>query len=212
MTVPLYKSRLINLDGIAARISVGNPDVADILILRSTQLYVLGKDLGTTNVLLWDRNEQLIGTIEVEVTHDLQGLKKKLHDLLPDEKIEVHSAQRNIILSGHVSNIGDMESALKIARGYFANFSSVDSTEFEEDSKGGGGDSDANGEVINLISVGGVQQVMLEVKVAEISRTELRRLMIFSVCRLVIQSSYAKPSASCLCQWSVDFRYTVHDR
>jgi pilus assembly protein CpaC len=116
MTVPLYKSRLINLDGIAARISVGNPDVADILILRSTQLYVLGKDLGTTNVLLWDRNEQLIGTIEVEVTHDLQSLKKKLHDLLPDEKIEVHSAQRNIILSGHVSNIGDMESALKIAR------------------------------------------------------------------------------------------------
>jgi pilus assembly protein CpaC len=176
MTVPLYKSRLINLNGIAARISVGNPDVADILILRSTQLYVLGKDLGTTNVLLWDRNEQLIGTIEVEVTHDLQSLKKKLHDLLPDEKIEVHSAQRNIILSGHVSNIGDMEAALKIARGYFANFSSVDSTEFQEDSQGGGGDSDANGEVINLISVGGVQQVMLEVKVAEISRTELRRL------------------------------------
>ncbi|MDH3266628.1 MAG: pilus assembly protein N-terminal domain-containing protein, partial [Gammaproteobacteria bacterium] len=115
MTVPLYKSRLISLNGEAARISVGNPDIADILILRSKQLYVLGKDLGTTNVLLWDRSEELIGTIEVEVTHDLQALKKKLHDLLPDETIEVHSAQRNIILSGHVSNVGDMQAALKIA-------------------------------------------------------------------------------------------------
>ena len=176
MTVPLYKSRLISLDRVATRISVGNPDVADILILRSKQLYVLGKDLGTTNVLLWDQGEQLIGTIEVEVTHDLQSLKKKLHDLLPDEKVEVHSAQRNIILSGHVSNVGDMDAALKIARGYFANFSSVDSTEFEEDSQSGGGDGEPNGEVINLLSVGGVQQVMLEVKIAEISRTELRRL------------------------------------
>ena len=172
--VPLYKSRLISLNAPATRISVGNPDVADILILRATQLYVLGKDLGTTNVLLWDREDRLVGTIEVEVTHDLQSLKKKLHDLLPNESIEVHSAQRNIILSGNVSNASNMQAALKIASGYFANFSAVDSTEFEQGS-GSGGD-EADGEVINLMSVGGVQQVMLEVKVAEIARTELKRL------------------------------------
>lgn len=172
--VPLYKSRLISLDGPATRVSVGNPDVADILILRATQLYVLGKDLGTTNVLLWDRDDRLIDTIEVEVTHDLQSLKRKLHDLMPGEKIEVHSAQRNIILSGNVSNVASMDSALKIARGYFANFSAVDSTEFEQE--GGSSGADSNGEVINLMSVGGVQQVMLEVKVAEISRSELKRL------------------------------------
>ena len=68
--MPLYKSGVLRLDEPAARISVGNPDIADILILRSTQLYVLGKDLGTTNVMLWDRNDQLIGTVAVEVTHD----------------------------------------------------------------------------------------------------------------------------------------------
>ncbi len=172
--VPLYKSRLISMGAPATRISVGNPDVADILILRSTQLYVLGKDLGTTNVLLWDRDDRLIGTIEVEVTHDLQSLKKKLHDLLPNEKIEVYSAQRNIILSGNVSNASNMEAALKIARGYFASFSAKDTTEFEQENTGGG--SEQSGEVINLMSVGGVQQVMLEVKVAEISRSELRKL------------------------------------
>ena len=60
MAVPLYKSGVLALAEPAARISVGNPDIADILILRSTQLYVLGKDLGSTNVILWDRNDQLI--------------------------------------------------------------------------------------------------------------------------------------------------------
>ena len=174
LQVPLYTSQLIYLRAPATRISVGNPDVADILILRSTQLYVLGKDLGTTNVLLWDRDDRLVDTIEVEVTHDLQSLKKKLHDLLPNEKIEVHSAQRNIVLSGNVSNAANMQAALKIARGYFASFSAVDTTQFEQES--GGGSTEADGQVINLLSVGGVQQVMLEVKVAEISRTELRRL------------------------------------
>ena len=172
--VPLYKSELINLTAPANRVSVGNPDVADILIVRASQLYVLGKDLGTTNVLLWDRNDMLIDTIEVEVTHDLRSLRKKLHDLLPGEKIEVHSAQRNIVLSGNVSNISNMEAAVRIATGFFAQFSAKDTTEFEQDEDGG--EESNRGEVINLLSVGGVQQVMLEVKVAEISRTELRRL------------------------------------
>ena len=174
LRVPLYKSRLVRLSAPATRVSVGNPDVADILIVRSNQLYVLGKDLGTTNVLLWDREDVLIDTIEVEVTHDLQSLKKKLHDLLPNEAIEVHSAQRNIILSGHVSNVASMDAALKIARGYFAQFDAKDSTEFKQGDAEGA--EEGAGEVINLMSVGGVQQVMLEVKVAEISRTELKRL------------------------------------
>ena len=68
LAVPLYKSRVIKLDEPAARISVGSPDIADILILRATQLYVLGKDLGTTNVLLWDRNDFLIGTTASKIS------------------------------------------------------------------------------------------------------------------------------------------------
>ena len=175
--VPLYKSRLIALSAPATRVSVGNPDVADILILRATQLYVLGKDLGTTNVLLWDRNDQLIGTIEVEVTHDLQSLKKKLYELLPGEKIEVQSAQRNIILSGKVSNVTSMEAALQIARGYFGSFTAKDTTEFEQD---GDRNEESSGQVINLMSVGGVQQVMLEVKVAEIARIKLLQSRLIS--------------------------------
>ena len=63
LVVPLYKSRVLRLSAPAARISVGNPDLADIIIVRARQLYVLGKDLGTTNVHLWDSNDVLIGCL-----------------------------------------------------------------------------------------------------------------------------------------------------
>ncbi|HEY5701292.1 MAG TPA: type II and III secretion system protein family protein, partial [Gammaproteobacteria bacterium] len=177
MTVPLFKSRVVALNAPAARVSVGNPDVADILILQSTQLYVLGKDLGTTNVLLWDRGDNLIGTVNVEVTHDLQSLKEKFFRVLPNEKIEVYSAQRNIILAGRVSNVANMNAALQIAYGYFTQLSTATESEtFELQSDRSGRADRSVGEVVNLMSVGGVQQVMLEVKVAEISREELRKL------------------------------------
>jgi pilus assembly protein CpaC len=177
MAVPLYKSRVVALNSPATRVSVGNPDVADILILRSTQLYVLGKDLGTTNILLWDRGDNLIGTLNVEVTHDLQSLKEKLFRLLPKEKIEVYSAQRNIVLAGRVSSIVNMNAALRVAQGYFMQIAAaVEAETFELEAGTTAREDRSVGEVINLMSVGGVHQVMLEVKVAEIQRTELKRL------------------------------------
>lgn len=177
LSVPLYKSRVVVLDAPATRVSVGNPEIADILILRSTQLYVLGKDLGTTNVLLWDRSDRLIGTVSVEVTHDLQALKAKLHDLMPNEPISVYSAQRNIVLAGRVSNVANMNAAIRIAEGYFKKASDRQSSGREGTSFAAQNIAeDKVGEVINMLSVGGAQQVMLEVKVAEISRTELKRL------------------------------------
>jgi pilus assembly protein CpaC len=177
ISVALYKSRIVGLNTPAARVSVGSPDVADILILRSTQLYVLGKDIGTTNILLWDADDILIGTLNVEVTHDLQSLKEKLFRLMPEEKIEVYSAQRNIVLAGQVSNIANMNAALQIAQGYFSQISAaVEANTFELEQSVSRREDRSVGEIINLMSVGGVHQVMLEVKVAEISRTELKRL------------------------------------
>jgi pilus assembly protein CpaC len=173
LEVPLYKSRVLSLPAQIKRISVGSPDIADLLLLRSTELYVLGKDLGTTNVLLWDADDVLVAVVSVEVTHDLEGLKKKLHDLMPNEAIEVRAAQRSIVLSGTVSSPANVSAAVAIAKGYLAQAGTAKEKEmFEVQSRGG---DSGSGEVINLLQVGGAQQVMLEVKVAEISRRELRK-------------------------------------
>jgi pilus assembly protein CpaC len=177
VVVPLYKSAILELPAPAARVSIGNPDVADILILRANQVYVLGKDLGTTNVILWDSADRLVGNVSVEVSHDLENLKEKLHRLLPDEPIEVHSAQRSIVLRGTVSGPGSMQTALDIAQAYLAQIQTgTEAQMFEQQSGSSTRDDKSVGQIINMMQVGGAQQVMLEVKVAEISRTELKRL------------------------------------
>ena len=52
--VPLNKSRLVPIEQEVSRVSVGQPEIADILITNPEQLYILGKSLGTTNFVLWD--------------------------------------------------------------------------------------------------------------------------------------------------------------
>jgi pilus assembly protein CpaC len=176
LPVLLFKARVVTLDEPVGRVSVGNPDIADIVVIRPTELYVLGKDIGTTNVFLWDRENNLIGSVNVEVTHDLSSLKAKLHQLLPGQTIEVHSAQRTVVLTGTVPDATTMSAAVRLAEGYLAQVQTAKKAEtFEQDSASQREDK-AVGQVINLLQIGGAQQVMLEVKVAEIARTELKRL------------------------------------
>ncbi|MCZ6709955.1 MAG: type II and III secretion system protein family protein [Gammaproteobacteria bacterium] len=176
VSVPVFKSVVLELGEPASRVSVGNPDVADILILRASQLYVLGKDIGTTNVILWDRDDNLVGSVAVEVTHDLDNLREKLIQLLPSEPIKAHSVQRSIVLQGTVSSLVAMQAAMDIAGSYLAQVQTgTDAQVFEQEDQSRRADKSV-GAIINLMQVAGAQQVMLEVKVAEIARTELKRL------------------------------------
>ena len=160
LQVPLFKSRILQLKTPVKKISIGNPAIADILILRAQQIYVVGKALGTTNVVLWDRNDRVITTVNLEVTHDLDTLKLKLHELLPNENIEVRSSQRSLVLSGQASSLVKMEAALELANSFLPT-----------GQRGGKDKGGASGKVVNFMQIGGAQQVMLEVKVAEMNRT-----------------------------------------
>ena len=176
MSIPLFKSKVVLVDLPTGRVAVGNPDVADIVVINPTQLYVLAKDIGTTNVLFWSRDNRMIGSINLEVVHDLDGLKAKLHQLLPNDPVEVYSAQRSIILKGRASSVTAMDAAVRVAEGYLAQIQTAKKAqEFEQETASRREDKSV-GRVINLIEVAGAQQVMLEVKVAEIARTEVRRL------------------------------------
>ena len=178
IAVPIFKSRIVEVSAPVKRVSIGNPDIADVLILRSNELYVLGKDIGTTNVMLWDRDDVLVSALSVSVTHDLDGLQRQLTSVIAGEKIQATSAQRNIVLSGQVTSAAKMDAALQIAKGYLEQAATAkDKLMFEQNSSGGGKEKKA-GEVINLMTVGGAQQVMLQVKVAEVRRDALRNLNI----------------------------------
>ncbi|MET0656797.1 MAG: type II and III secretion system protein family protein [Steroidobacteraceae bacterium] len=178
LTVPLYKSRIVSVSSPVKRVSIGNPDIADVLILGPDELYVLGKDLGTTNVLLWDRNNVLVSALAVAVTHDIDGLKRQIAAALPNETVEVTSAQRNIVLSGQISSAIKMDAAARIATSYLEQAATAkEKLMFKQEADGGGNKPDKKaGEVINLMTVGGAQQVMLQVKVAEVRRDAARNL------------------------------------
>ncbi len=158
LKVPIFKSKNLTMKQTVSRVSIGNDKIADILILRAEELYIVGKMLGTTNIMVWDEEDKLVDIINLEVTHDLNSLRQRLFHYLPNEDIGVETSQGQLILSGQSSSLAKMNTAVELARGYAETASSV---------KG-------KSEVLNMISIGGGHQVMLEVTVAEVN-TEISR-------------------------------------
>lgn len=147
------KSRILDLPVAIKRASLANPDVADTVVLSPTQLYITGKSTGVTNLTLWNESGKMMGMYDVVIAPDLTRLKENLHKAMPDEKnILVMSSHDSITLSGTASSAGNLTRAMSIAEAY------------------------APKKVINSLQVGGVQQVMLEVRVAEMNRELIRRL------------------------------------
>ena len=182
LEVPINQSRIIVFNDAIANVSVGNPKVADIVVLESNKLYVLGKSLGTTNVVVWGKDKNGIhqnSTLNVDVIHDIDSLKHQLHNLFPDERPMVRSAQGSIILSGEVSSAAKVQAITSLAKQFVRNakkFNAVDGGGSKGSSNDNSNSTQPDIEVINLMQVGGPHQVMLDVKVAEVDRTVLKRM------------------------------------
>lgn len=148
------KSTLVPLPGDAARLSVGNPEVADVVLINPREAYVVGKKVGTTNVFVWTKSGRTT-LIDVYVDLDNAGLKSRLDALVSGtDGVKVASVADSVVLSGRVSDAVKAERLVALANAYT------------------GGDK----KVVNMMTVEGSQQVMLEVKVAEVSKTLLDRL------------------------------------
>ncbi|UUM31862.1 type II and III secretion system protein family protein [Vibrio japonicus] len=168
VTVPHHKSAFVQLQGKAKRVSLGDPEVLDIVMIKSNELFLIGKKLGSTNLMAWDSRGQLIESINIDVTHDVNSLKAKLYEFMPNEQVAVHSSQNRLILSGQVSSQEKMNLALRLAETYAAGESADEQTDSRNKEVADTG-------VVNLMSIGGAQQVMLEVTVAEVQRSLVRR-------------------------------------
>jgi pilus assembly protein CpaC len=149
LILPLNKSRVMRVNAAIGKISTGNADIVDVVALTDRSFYVLGKGLGTTNLALYGQDNQLLAVIDVTVSIDVDSVKAALRSMLPGERIEVHPINDTIALSGLVSSAARTHEALEIAKRYVYK----------------------DGIVLNSMSVAGAQQVMLEVKVAEMDRS-----------------------------------------
>ena len=87
LDVPVNKSQVIRADRPYAKALVGNPEIADVLPLSDSSLYVLGKKAGTTSLTLYDRGNRLIAVVDVVVGPDVLTLKRQLSDVMPANMI-----------------------------------------------------------------------------------------------------------------------------
>lgn len=150
---PAGKSVILQSERNIRRISIANPEIADVTLLSRNQVYLNGKTIGTTTLSLWGANEGLLHVFDVVVSRDITGLKRLIRQVLPNEPdIKINSASQSLSLSGAVKDPESVSTSLALAEAY------------------------APGKVINLMKVCGVQQVMLEVRIAEVSKSVLNRI------------------------------------
>ena len=165
VSVPLGKSLLVPMPEPVRNRTIGNPAVAQATMVSPQTLYILGLSVGTTNMIVQGRSGAC-RVIDVAVGADAGGLQASLQQLMPNERdIRVTTAAGTIVLSGTVSSSQAAQQAVQIAHAY----------------GDGAGDPAAAGKpggagVLNMLAVTSPQQVMLEVKVAEVSKTLMNQM------------------------------------
>jgi pilus assembly protein CpaC len=152
LRVMVGKSLLINTTERLKRVSVTDPTVADTLVVTPTQVLVNGLAPGEVSLLIWDEFERS-QSFDLRVDVDITAATEEMHRLFPDEQINVSPSRTAIVLSGHVTTEDVSKHAGLLASAYSKN-------------------------VVNVLTFGpvGAEEVLLEVKFAEVDRTAITQL------------------------------------
>lgn len=143
------KSQILNFDTPVKRISIADPSVADIVILTSKQLMVNGKKAGNTSLIFWGKNSEPV-FYNLVIQQDVDEFLKAVDYIAPNENVSIIFNNNGAVLSGKVSTTATRQKILDLAKAY--NINLVDMTESAS------------------------KQVLLEVKVAEVTKNFSRNL------------------------------------
>lgn len=146
------KSQVVEVGRSFGTALVADNEIADVVPLSDRSIYLLGKKVGATRVTIVDDQQHVIEIIEVDVTPDIDDLRTVLQQNIPEADIRVSAAHGGIVLTGTVFDAPTIEQAVAIAKRY------------------------APDAVTNALTVASPQQVMLEVRFVEASRTASREL------------------------------------
>ena len=152
LRVMVGKSLLINTTDKLKRVSVTDPEIADAIVVTPTQVLVHGRSPGEVSLLLWDEYERS-RSFDLRVDVDISAARDEIKRIFPDEQIDVSASRSAIVLSGHVTTEDVAKHAGQVAGAYSKN-------------------------VINVLTFGpvGSQEVLLEVKFAEVDRAAVTQL------------------------------------
>lgn len=172
LSLELGKSTLMRLPDTVAGRSIGNPHVLQATLVATDTLYLVGADIGSTNLIVQGKAGSC-SVVEVSVALDVAPLRASLAELLPQEGgIKVSAAADAIALSGTVSDGATLAQVLDLAQAFVRQ-----APQGLARKEGAAPQATPSGaRLINLLAVSAPQQVKLEVKVAEVSRTLLDKL------------------------------------
>jgi pilus assembly protein CpaC len=143
-------SRILTMDKKIPRVQVNNPELVAVTPLSDKDVQISAKKAGVTQVNLWDEDGK-IHTVDVMIYGDARELSNALQTQFPHSNIKVYRYSESLVLTGFIDRPDHVDPIMRLAEDYAP-------------------------KVINNINVGGVQQILLKVKVMEINRTKLRRL------------------------------------
>ncbi len=162
--ITLGKAELIDVEGDIADVMVANSQVIDVQAVQSNRLYIVGLQVGDTNIIALDASGNVIKKMDIHVKYDLKAIQAMVDDLYPEEDVQVKAVHDQILLTGIAST---PEVASKIANvvGHYVS-----------DLQDKGGNTPIDELISNLLDVRGEQQVMLQVKIIEASRAIIKEL------------------------------------
>lgn len=148
--------------------AVADPEIVQVEPLTSSaarnMFFVFGKKIGATNLMLQNQEGRCV-MVEVSVGIDTAAVQQSLRELMPEEKnLRVRAAADSLVISGTVADAGAVDRALTIANAFVRKHGS------------GSGSANTQDRIVNMLSIGAPQQVMLEVKIAEISKSLVDKL------------------------------------
>ena len=149
--ISIGKSEGVRTESGFSEVIVSDPEIADAIPLTDRSLSILGKKIGNARVSVYGDGKKLVGVFDVEVSYDTTRLGSELAQRFPHARFRVSSVNGRIMLSGSSPDAVTVDKAMTVAKQFGA-------------------------DVINSVRVSSPQQVMLEVRFVEASRTASREL------------------------------------
>lgn len=175
LVLPLNKAAIIDLPYDARDILLSNPQIADAVVRTSRRVYVIGRALGQTNAFFFDAQGRQIANVEIRVEPDVAPLNDLLTRHAPESRARAEAVNGSLVLTGTVRSAAEAERVLQIA----TRFITATGAAGGGAASGGGAGAAAGGgetQIVNLLQVEGSEQVMVRVRVVEMSRTLVRQL------------------------------------
>ena len=193
--VPVGESRVYRLERSITRVAVGDPEVADYIMLNPTELYLLGKKTGATNLILWDGAGNFTST-PLQVSRNINPIKDMLKVVLPNETdIRLFAWGPALVLAGSVSDALAAETVYRLVKGFLGGKVPAENPEYslvnsppasaapasvtgmvKNVPDAGTEEPESIRGVVNLLTVRNPQQVRLEVRIAEVSQSCMQAL------------------------------------